>query len=495
MTKKISFLSAVVLAGMLLSSFLYKSNFPNPGSDDSIGWWGWYDQGVYLQQMVEIQNEGLSKSKEQVYPPSYMVLSIATKKVLSFIGIDKTNGESIFLTNQFLVFLTFLALLFNLSLFRAIFFLLYLFFLAVFSSDVAGSLYVPWSSTVTLLCCVVLYQLYHHREALLKLELTKRILISFIAALLLSITFHSRPQDFALISSSLAISVMIESRKGLLLLFKQILIYLLVCFVLFELAWFYFADGLALGNIYTKSSHSFVFNFVPEKLYGVFVSDYRYGDFSYGFFQKSPLLFISIILPLVFSLCFGTVFFKVYFFLWVILYLSFSDFGPHNFLNFLLFHYFKTVFILSIYESCRFFSLNKIIKSSTFVVFLLFIPVSYSYSVVDSFSSFYAGDETSSVTMDEELNIRKGDVYFIRNVKFKDNISAHHALFQNVQIKMNNDFITYMRDYRAFAASDGIYIHFFTDFYGVKTISMSEFIKPSSELADIILYKAERVLW
>ena len=489
MVKKITIIPLLLLICLFASSVAVNKYFPNPGSDETTGWWGWSDQGTYLNQMIQIDKDGLRVNKNQTYPPGYMVISLSVMNIVNNIGFEMNYGESIFLTNQLMVYVTFIIIILGLSFIKAIVFIVATSVALISYPDISSTLYVPWSSTVTFLTTVVAYKLYNYRSAVLNLKQPYLLLVIMFFAILLSFLLHTRPQDFSILALVLALSLILEEKRSLVIFLVRILLPLLFFFLLVELLWFIFSEGLAFGNLYTESHHSFFLNNVTSKLYGIFISDYRFGDYSLGLLQKSFGLFVFVVVPIVYALFYGSIFFRIYFLLWILLYLSFSDFGPHNYLIFLLFHYFKTVYFISLYESVKFFNFHNLIKSSAVILLFLLIPVNYTYSKIDSI--YYVSSDEISINLNTQINIDTGDIYFIQGIRFDNGINNHLALFTNSGFLVNSEYVKNITNYRFFPTLDGIYIHFFDDFENISHLSFTTNIKNISS-SMIEVYKVNR---
>jgi hypothetical protein len=87
-----------------LALWFYATLMPGfPGTSDAGGWWGWYDQSVYLAQTNSMIKSGLEGvAKNNVYPPGYMLFPAYGYRALSFFTFAISPGVTILIFNAML---------------------------------------------------------------------------------------------------------------------------------------------------------------------------------------------------------------------------------------------------------------------------------------------------------------------------------------------------------------------------------------------------------
>ena len=368
---KISLIASyLIFAILLIFLMLNYEGFPGVSSEHPLGFFGWYDQGQYLKQLKDLMSNGVTALSSGIYPPGYMILAIPFT-IFSQFFTDNYFQYSLIVLNTILVISSVIIFSHTLGKNKAIFFLLLLSFLIGFSDIVRNALIIPWSSSVTLFVASLFYYIISSDGIMFKQRLNEIAILIFYG-IMLSILLHTRPQDFVIISFSSVLYLIFTFYKynGI---GRNVYIPIL-SFVLVEIVFYILADGLAFGGIYSNSEHSFLINGHFDKLLGIISGDQTYGILSQSLMDRGVTLAVVIVTIFIAGIVFSKVEIKVALILWFVIYLSFSDFGPHNFTYYELFHYFKTPLIISLAVFIKSCSYNKMFALSvlTFLTLIIF---------------------------------------------------------------------------------------------------------------------------
>lgn len=432
-------------------------SFPGNNPEHPLGWFGWYDQGQYLKQLNNLMIIGVSTLNEGIYPPGYVTLAFPIATFLQFFTNNHTEYAIIAL-NTILVISSVYILMHAMDKNKAVLFLIMLSVLFCFSDVVRNSLIIPWSSSVTLFVASLFYYIVSFDGVMFR-KRSNEMAILFLYGAMLSILFHSRPQDFVIISFSSFLYLIFTFYK-----FNNIgrNVYLaFLSFALSEIGFYLLVDGLALGSIYADTQHSFSMSGNFDKLLGLIAGDQTYGIMSQGLLDRGVISAIMIVAIFIAGVTFGRVEIKIAFILWFVIYLSFSDFGPHNFLVYELFHYIKTPFILSLVV----FSNNFVYKKLFVLSLLTFSSLLLSLHAKINFTNVLYKTEIISVNeniwqISTNDNI---DGIFISGLLPVLKINTPNILFVPPAVTINKVKLTAFKDYRVFAGDNGIYIHFFSE--------------------------------
>jgi hypothetical protein len=444
----------------LLLVLLFATYHPSyPGMSETAGWRGWYDQGKYLEQLVSILDGGLESVKGLYrYPPGLMLLSSWAYKLLHVVGFPVSTGYSLIFTNAALGAAAFVLLGKTLRRKVRYIFLLACAFIFIVIPDFRYSLVIPWSSSVTLV--TLAYTLYFSKFIQQSREHTQLLLIFGLASAF-SILFHTRPQDVVIVAVSFSVGygVMMFQRGEMRILAFQIAIFF-ACLTALEFLWFFGAGwDLALGNIYTESQHAFFLDGALVKLFSTISGNDAYGAAGIAIIDRSPLLGVLCAFSFVTLMLLESLQLKIYGILWVLLYGSFSDFGPHNFMTYLLFHYFKPVFIVGLLCLADRYTFRVAILSLVFALLLSKVEVSLLY---DELAETRVTSNEPAIVFDiDVLEIEPGDIFYL-SATFQFRSEERPLFLYPPKMALNEKPLRPFKDYRYFPGSKGIYVHFLT---------------------------------
>ena len=452
---------SIIFASLLL---LARMSIYSPSENNSLGWWGWFDQSQYLKQMIIISSEGLKNSmSNSFYPPGYMIVPAIIYKMANFF-----SPESVLFTYNILLNSISLALLSGCLEGKKKWIFLVIVLTLVWNIELlATTLFIPWSSSISLFTAsICVWSLCSFKEN--NLSIKRRLLLIISLSFAFSIQLHTRPQDFAILSAALVISFFIQRKNTIKNDFVTLLLPTISLFVCCESLWYLNAGSFSLGgSLYDKPVHSFVFSGIYYKLSSMLIGGDSWGYLPSSIFSNSPVLYFVIVITLIYAFISKNVFAIFMSFLWMLIYGAFSDLGLHNFVRFLLLHYYKFVFFVLIYLFLKDFNWNKLLYTSICSCILAYLlPFGGEYS---QFGSSYKTDEGYLFKFDNGINVNPGDIYFISSI-LENNIQE--TLFNVPHLKVNGDYILPMKDYRVFQGDNGVYIHFFKEFGTVYDIEL-----------------------
>lgn len=454
---KISLIVVQLLFAMLLVYFVVVyPGFPGANQDHPLGYFGWWDQGQYLKQLRDLLSSGVSGLNSGFYPPGYMILALPFAKFLQFFTNSYAEFALIAL-NTTLVILSVVIFAGRLAGAKAVLFILALSFLIVFSDVVRNALIIPWSSSLTLFVASLFFYIVSSDRIMFKRS-SKEIIILIFYGMLLSILLHTRPQDFAIISLSsilyLIFTIYKTSSVG-----RNVYV-AFISFTLVEVVLYLLADGLTFGSVYGTSQHGFLFGDHIDKFLGIISGDQTYGTMSQSLLDRGVVEGTLIVMLILAGIIFGKIEIKVALILWFVIYLAFSDFGPHNFLRYELFHYFKTPLILSLVVFISSFTYSRmlILNVLTFVVLLFHTRINFT-DIQYGLEKVSANESIWEVSTNDNV-----DGLFISGLTTIDalNSGTQNILFVPPSITVNNVKLVPFKEYRVFQGSSGIYIHFFS---------------------------------
>jgi len=453
---KISLIASQLIFVILLIFFMLDyAGFPGVDPEHPLGFFGWYDQGQYLKQLNNLMINGVSELNSGTYPPGYAVLAVPIA-ILSQFFTDNYAEHSIIALNTILVISSVIIFSHTLDKSKAVFFLIMLSFFIIFSDVVRNSVIIPWTSSVTLFVTSLFYYIIFSDRIMFKKRLNGIAILFFYGAML-SILLHTRPQDFVIISFSSFLYLIFTFYK-----YNSIgrnLYVPFLSFVLLEIVFYLLADGLSFGNIYVNSDHSFSISGNFDKLLGIISGDQTYGVLSQGLLDRGVNSAIAIVTIFIAGVIFSRAEIKVALILWFVIYLSFSDFGPHNFLRFELFHYLKTPFILSLAVFINSFTYKKMFALSvlTFSTLLLHANISFA-NILYKTEKISANESIWEVSANDNI-----DGIFIFGLLPELKKNSPNIFFVPPAITINKVKLIAFKDYRVFVGVTGIYIHFFSD--------------------------------
>ncbi|MCK7594464.1 hypothetical protein [Pseudomarimonas salicorniae] len=331
----------IVLVALLLAA-LARSHSAFPGSQAAtpLGWFGWYDQGEYLKQLQALMRGERDIGFTGTYPPGFMLVLLPLALLLRAVDLGGAEAALI-LGNLGLVALALSLIAIRLGRVRGPL------FLAAFCLFIAPVQYfsaafvAPWSSSLTLVVGALAFWLLADNQESRRTPRSVLVILGAAFALLL----HTRPQDFVLLGACTGILVCLQAYRHAAL--RPLLFPLVIGFVVVESLIVLGFWGFPLGNSYGQS-HSFVPSLVPLKAVGLMTGDASYGWTNKGLLTEFPILGSVALVVLVAGALSGGLFGVLFLLGWMIIYLSFSDLGPHNFIQYGLFHYIKTLFVVSL---------------------------------------------------------------------------------------------------------------------------------------------------
>lgn len=431
------------------------SSFPGANSDYPLGYFGWYDQGNYLSQLKNLIINGLSGLSSGVYPPGYMVLATPIALILLYFT-DSYAEYAIIITNTMLVIGAIIIFAHSMKQTKAISFLITFTILIILSDLVRNSLIIPWSTSLSLFVASLLYYIISRENILFEKKIS-RVMIFISYGIMLSILFHSRPQDFIIISFSSTIYLVFSFLKN-----KHIgrnVYFAITSFLILEIIFYLSAGGLAFGDNYNLH-HVFTLGGNFDKLLGIISGDQTYGILSESLIERGVVPAIIILTIFIAGIIFGKIEMKAAIFLWLIIYLSFSDFGPHNFTRYELFHYFKTPFIIctAIFVTSVTYYKILLLCSLTFLTLLLNTNIVFK-------NILYGTGELNGKNMVFQISTNSNiDGIFLSGVK-PMSVSDYtlSIFFEPPSVTINNVKLKAFKEYRVFEGKNGIYIHFFYD--------------------------------
>jgi len=460
----------------------FQSVYPNLTEQ---GWWNWYDQGKYLEITKKFLEHGLPAVKSEIYPPGYMVLSGLFFKAISVFSTKITPSYSIIIANSFLISIGCLFLSLCLNKLRSNLFLIIFLAAVVLFPNFTNSFIYPWSTSVSF--CSIAYVIYyiHYIRSEHDKILVNDIIHNALLALFFSFLLHTRPQDGLVIGTIFLISFLFYFRKDLIESIRKYGISPLLFFLLFELLWFILADGLALGTLYSQSPHSLYLDGVLFKLFGLIVGDIRFGITAQSALDVSPLFALFVTTSIVTSLIFGRLEIKLFSVGVLLLYGSFSDFGPHNFITYELVHYFKSALIVGIFTAISIEKPKKLIFPVMVSTLLLSINLNWEFQEKNSYGIEFNGAKAIKF---KDNQIDAGDILYISGLKEAPTNYLEQVFFNPPAIFRGETPLKPFKDYRVFNGKKGIFIHFFKKNHGDKDIIL-EIKQFKMHLSNAIVYE------
>lgn len=432
--------------------------FPGTDPKHPLGWFAWADQGQYLNQLKSLMNIGVSTLNEGVYPPGYIILAFPIAMFLQFFS-DNYNEIAITVLNTILVISSVYIFMHAMNKNKAVLFLIMLLVLFCFldSDIVRNSLIIPWSSSVTLFVSSLFYYIISVDGVMFKKRLNEMV-IFILYGVMLSILLHTRPHDFVIISFASIIYLIFTFYRYNNIGLNVYLAFL--SFALSEIGFYLLVDGLAFGSLYVETRHSFSISGNFDKLLGIIGGDQSYGIRSQSLLDRGVIAAVVIITVFIAGVAFSRVEIKIALILWFVIYLAFSDFGPHNFLVYELFHYIKTPFMLSLIVFINNITFNKLFLLSLLTFLLLSLSV---FTKINFKNILYKTEKISVSENIWEISTNNNiEGIFVSGLlpKLKNNFL--NILFSPPAVTINNVKLTAFKDYRVFVGDSGIYIHFFS---------------------------------
>ncbi|WP_147270558.1 hypothetical protein [Marinomonas foliarum] len=444
-----------------------------PGNLTELGWWGWYDQGEYLKQMVRIANDGLSDSiRNSAYPPGYMLIPGLALGFSNFLGFGIDEGTIFNLYNLILcsISVTFLTICLDGK--KKVYFLTFFFLLLINIDILATTFFIPWSSSISLFSAATCVYILNVAKSLVNMDLMKRYMIILIFSLSFSLLLHTRPQDFVIFSMSFSFGYLYISRFEIKAQIFKFIIPCVIVFLISECVWYFYMDGFSLGgSLYDKPKHSFFLNeSTLYKISAMLIGGDSWGRLSISTFKESQFLFLLLLFTFIYGFFTKAIFPIIASILWLLIYLAFSDFGLHNFMRFLLLHYYKAVFLVLLFYFVKGFEPKLLFLASVLCLITVFLlPIKNKYSFISAAKDVYIEQKAFSSFELNSKSIEKGDIFFVSSLienKVQDVLMHIPVLYvDGVRVEK-------IKDYRMYQGNKGVYIHFFKNYENVNNVSI-----------------------
>lgn len=420
-----------------------------PGNDLSnpLGFYGWFDQSQYLSELTDLVNLDFNKIKSWVYPPGFSFIVYP----ISFIATPKAS----------IIFFSLCSLLVwvwiireQLPLNRYAIYVAFLTILIFRYDQIRNAFLVPWSTSVTVLFSSLIF-LYCSRKKHETFDLISAVVLIL---LLLPILF-SRIQDYLLCCFALVGFLLTTNRREQLL---KPLSYFIVFASILGFSW-YLVNKCYISNIYSNSVHSFLISDVFFKIIGIFNGDAIYGVDGLSFYEYNHFLYFCFLYFVLYFAFNAKIYYVFVVGLYLLIYCSFSDFGPHNFVVFSLFHYMKALFLaVSFYFFYNVDFKKRIVVPAMCLLIFSLLQISYSYE-----------DQDKGCILKYEENLLKGscDIAKSRFLSI-DNLDTKFpdGLFESYLVKNDGYSFTNIKDFRVFRTETGVAIMFF------KEVSIKDFV-------------------
>jgi hypothetical protein len=417
------------------------SMVPYPGIDpiNPQGFFGWYDQGQYLKILNDFICCGLKKSIEWPYPFGYILLSTPINVLIN------NTQVSIIATNIILLIISYWLLRDHLKRHTKIIFILSFVFLTYSYDFIRYSFFVPWSTSATLIAFSICVYLHLKREV----NLTS----IFILGIVNSFLFFCRPQDAVLLLIfNFTYIIFNAERKNTLL---KLALFTFASISPMLISKVILGSFLIGGSVYTSTQHSFLPFGVINKLIALFNGDIGYGIHSISILDYSYLLYFGFLFLLIYGFIFLPIYYAISLICYFGLYLSFSDFGPHNFIVYQIFHYLKLPLLVLFVIFVDRFNVNEYKKYLTiaFIVYIFtFLTISYKDNYIECRSLISNSEVLSNCVTNEKSDI----IYLEGFIKKFPNV-----YFDESKLIINGDKLVIYKDYRTFSGSNGLIILIF----------------------------------
>jgi hypothetical protein len=417
------------------------SMVPYPGTDhvNPQGFFGWYDQGQYLNILNDFICCGLKNSKEWPYPFGYILFSVPFNALIS------NTQVSIVVANLTLLILSYYIIRNHIKNNTKAILLISFIILSYYYDLIRYAFFIPWSTSATLIAFAICVNM-HLRE--------KR---DFSYIVILGITnsfmFFCRPQDAILlfIFNSLSIT-MLDKQKNII---RNLFIFVLITFIPLLLSKLFYGSFLIGGSIYTSTQHAFLPFGVIHKLIALFNGDVGYGIDSISVFNYSPVLYFGLLFLILYGIISLPIYYTVSLVFYFGIYLSFSDFGPHNLVVFQLFHYLKLplliIFVLFI-DKFTIVEYKKYLFIVLIVCIFSFLAISYKNNLANCRNNLSNGNVISACS-----NNDKSDVVYIKGFIKK----FPNVYFDESELIINGSRLLLYKDYRVFSAPQGLILYIF----------------------------------
>lgn len=485
----------LVIYALIFTSILFLATVtPNyPGFSDNSGWWLWYDQGEYLRQLNYIADHGLSKIQGQfVYPPGYFIIPAYIMKIFEIIGLSIPSGYFLIIYNAVLCSAGMTFLLMTCSVQRRFYLLVFLLSSLFLIPMVRSAFVIPWSSSVSFL--VISYSIYYIQKSKFlidsnadpKIKPTKFMHAeNVLFGIMLCMLMHTRPQDTLILAASCLCFLFWKQNKMARWFYFHQISNIICIIILVEGLLFISAGGFAFGDLYVESPHSFFLDGVYTKLYSLLVGAAAYGTNSISVVQESKLLALLIVISILAIFRYGGVFSISLFVMWCLVYGAFSDFGPHNFMRFLLFHYYKTIFFVGLFL----FVWRANINHALLIIFIA--PFLLLGRVDPGFENLNCNIEKKGDVVEgfcEKVAFQRGDVIYLAPLDARDNEWLSQPFFNPPKLEIAGTTLVPFKHYRVFQGHQGIYIHIYKKLGNVNEfkINIEQYI---NELDGLKLYK------